>query len=85
MQQLIPQIAADIKSCAAHCDAYAKLGLVAKVIKGPSWDRKLSTFADTFAGRRAEIERVFAIHVAQHVDRLESRLACSVPVFKSIG
>ncbi|TBU55048.1 hypothetical protein BD310DRAFT_934540 [Dichomitus squalens] len=74
LQELVKQIAEDIKTCANACDTYAKKKLIVKVIKGSIWDGTLSGFIDLFAKRRKAVTFALSIHIGVGVDDANRRL-----------
>ena len=74
LQELVKQIAEDIKTCANACDTYAKKKLIVKVIKGSIWDGTLKGFIDLFANRRKAVTFALSIHIGVGVDDANRRL-----------
>lgn len=74
LQSLINQTATDLKSCGNACDAYSRMRLLTKVIKGPIWDGTLADFATTFMQRRIEFELALSIHTGRGVDEANRKL-----------
>lgn len=68
------QTAGDIQSCGNVCDAYSKMSLLAKVLKGPLWEGTFASFVSKFSQRRDDIEFALSIHIAGKVDGLHEKV-----------
>ncbi|KAH9950246.1 hypothetical protein B0H21DRAFT_819379 [Amylocystis lapponica] len=74
MQEIVGRTARDIKDCANTCDAYSKMKLLAKVLKGPLWEGSLLQFVDLFSKRRSEFEFALSIHIGRGIDDANRKL-----------
>ncbi|KAF9807161.1 hypothetical protein IEO21_08361 [Rhodonia placenta] len=74
MQGLMKQTASDIRSCGNVCDAYSKMSLLAKMLKGPLWEGTFANFVSMFSQRRDDIEFALSIHTAGKVDGLHDKV-----------
>ncbi|OSX66346.1 hypothetical protein POSPLADRAFT_1133525 [Postia placenta MAD-698-R-SB12] len=74
LQGLMKQTASDIRSCGNVCDAYSKMSLLAKVLKGPLWEGTFASFVSKFSQRRDDIEFALSIHIAGKVDGLHDKV-----------
>ncbi|EED77713.1 predicted protein [Postia placenta Mad-698-R] len=74
LQGLMKQTAGDIQSCGNVCDAYSKMSLLAKVLKGPLWEGTFASFVSKFSQRRDDIEFALSIHIAGKVDGLHEKV-----------
>ncbi|GBE88944.1 hypothetical protein SCP_1403520 [Sparassis crispa] len=74
LQGLVKNTADDMKDCANTCDAYSKMKLLAKVLKGPLWEGTLTNFGIIFTKRRTEFEFALSIHIGRGVDKANRKL-----------
>ncbi|GBE85444.1 hypothetical protein SCP_0706310 [Sparassis crispa] len=74
LQGLVKKTADDMKNCANTCDAYSKMKLLAKVLKGPLWEGTLTDFGIIFTKRRTEFEFALSIHIGRGVDEANRKL-----------
>ncbi|KAH9948257.1 hypothetical protein B0H21DRAFT_847639 [Amylocystis lapponica] len=74
LQELVKKTAKDMQDCANTCDAYSKMKVLAKVLKGPFWEGSLANFVTLFTKRRTEFEFALSIHIGRGVDEANQKL-----------
>ncbi|PIL33322.1 hypothetical protein GSI_04773 [Ganoderma sinense ZZ0214-1] len=72
---LVNKTADDIKECANVCDAYAKKGTIAKVLKSSMWEDKLKGWLTCFAERRKEFTMELSVHASVAIGEVHKKLA----------
>ncbi|CCM04671.1 uncharacterized protein FIBRA_06857 [Fibroporia radiculosa] len=74
LQDLVKRTADDIKKCGNTCDAYSKMSVIAKVLKGPLWDGVFVNWVKLFSQRRSEFEFALAVHMARKIDDITTKM-----------
>ena len=74
IQELVEQIAQDIKTCANFCDTYTKKTPIVKIIQGSLWDKEFKRFIDLFATRRKELDAALSDHIGVAIDDTNQKL-----------
>lgn len=67
LEDLAEKTAKDIKDCANFCDTFLKKRLLVKVLKGPVWAERLTSFVTVFTNRKADFQFALAMHTANSV------------------
>ena len=75
MAALCEKTAKDIRDCSNTCDTYSRKKLIVKVLQGPVWDGKLTSFVGLFVSRKDEFMFALSIHTAIGVDTANRVLA----------
>lgn len=74
LQELVNKTVEDIKQCANTCDAYSKMKLLAKVLKGPLWEGRLISFVQLFSQRRDEFQFALAAHTGRKIGQINDNM-----------
>ncbi|KAI0951411.1 hypothetical protein AcW1_008459 [Taiwanofungus camphoratus] len=74
LQELVNKTVEDIKQCANTCDAYSKMKLLAKVLKGPLWEGRLISFVQLFSQRRDEFQFALAAHTGRKIGQISDKM-----------
>lgn len=78
LQGLVDIIESDILECANVCDAYAKTGVIARVLGNTRWNHILQQYVKRFTKHRADIEFTLAIHLGINIDITNRKLSDSI-------
>ncbi|KAG6853160.1 hypothetical protein C0991_006448 [Blastosporella zonata] len=74
LEELVHQIAKDIKACGSACDAYLKKGFLAKNVKASVYENRLSSFVTTFMEHRSALELLLKVHTSLGIDSANDKL-----------
>ncbi|PCH42594.1 hypothetical protein WOLCODRAFT_102390 [Wolfiporia cocos MD-104 SS10] len=74
LQELIQSIADDIRKCSNACDAYSKMKTIAKVLKGPIWEKAFVEFVAKFSEHRSKLTTAISTYVQGQISTVDHKL-----------